>query len=153
MFLAPISVYPDIVCNIGYISEPISAKNPISEWQLTGKMEYRARYRRKNADIGSNFHDIGVARNGYAPICIRYRTRYSQYRVRYRRQEHDIVTLVADIGIIGLCLISVPISGQPVSDPISGPISDTISDPLSDTCSDNFSFRQVLLPRTNFESS
>ena len=29
--MAPISVYSDIVCNIGYISEPMSAKNPISE--------------------------------------------------------------------------------------------------------------------------
>ena len=29
--MALISVYSDIVCNIGYISEPMSAENPISE--------------------------------------------------------------------------------------------------------------------------
>ena len=128
MFLAPISVYPDIVCNIGYISEPISAKNPISEWQLTGKMEYRARYRRKNADIGSNFHDIG---GGNLRVCsdmypisdtiltISGTISASKTRYRYLGRRYRIMSNIE---------FDIPISGQPVSDPISGPISDPISD-------------------------
>ncbi len=59
----------------------------------------------KNADIGSNFHDIGGGNKRVYTIFTRYRVRYPQYRARYpqyraryRDQKHDIVISYADIG-------------------------------------------------------
>jgi hypothetical protein len=67
--LTPISVYCDIVCNFGYISEPISAKNPISVVARNGGYTDIHRYRCNIgpdivvfADIGEKTHDIGKKR-------------------------------------------------------------------------------------------
>ena len=88
----------------------------------------------KNADIGSNFHDIGGGNKRVYTICIRYRVRYPQYRARYRDQKHDIVISYADIGFANIGLRS----------DIGSDIGSS-----SDICTDNFSFCQVLLPGTN----
>ena len=83
-FLYMISVYCDIVCNIGSISGPISVKNTISAMATNGMYtictRYRARYREKT----------------------RYRARYWKYRV-WRltvctRYVHDIGPDIANIG-------------------------------------------------------
>jgi hypothetical protein len=64
--LPPISVYSDIVCNIWYISEPMSAKNPISVVARNGYTPILRRYRCNIspdivffADIGEKTRDIG----------------------------------------------------------------------------------------------
>ena len=70
--MAPISVYSDIVCNIGYISEPMSAENPISEVARNGGYADMCRYRRHiGADMPISVQKLTiseVARNGYTPI-------------------------------------------------------------------------------------
>ncbi len=74
------SVYCDIVCNIGYISEPISAKTPISVKPSYGYTPILHRYRCNIgadigffADIGEKSHDIGDAKLQVYTDIHRYR--------------------------------------------------------------------------------
>ena len=67
--MAPISVYHDIVCNIGYISDSISAKNPISEVATRVKTEISGTISdpisEKTPISGQIFMISEVATNGY----------------------------------------------------------------------------------------
>ena len=103
--MAPISVYSDIVCNIGYISEPMSAKNPISEVATYGYTPILRRYRRRYdadigffTDIGEKTHDIG---GGNLRVCAdihRYRCNIGADIGVILPISADIVYKNADIG-------------------------------------------------------
>ena len=103
--MAPISVYSDIVCNIGYISEPMSAENPISEVARNGGYADMCRYRRHIgadigfcAHIGAKTHDIGGGKKRvHADIC-RYRCNIGADIGVNLPISVDIVYKNADIG-------------------------------------------------------
>jgi hypothetical protein len=144
-FLVPISVYPDIFCNIGTISGPISVKNPISV----------------------------LARNGYVPILYRYRyryrekTRYRAHFLQYRVWQgtgmsryctdigDDIANIGSDIGknitisCLGDTISENAISGHTL---ISGRVLSRYRGRYRDIISRlvlNFLFREVFLQGTN----
>ncbi len=103
--MTPISVYSDIVCNIGYILEPMSAKNPISEVARNGGYANICRYQRHIsadivffADIGEKTHDIGGGKKRvHADIC-RYRCNIGTDIGVNLPISADIVYKSADIG-------------------------------------------------------
>ncbi len=99
------SVYCDIVCNIGYISEPISAKNPISVKPSYGGYTDIRRYRCYIGpdigfftDIGEKIHDIGEAKLRVYTDIHRYRCHIGADIGVNLTISADIVYKNADIG-------------------------------------------------------
>ena len=139
-FFAPISVYHDIVFNIGYKSDSISAKNPISEvarrvtFEISGTISYPIS---KKTPISGQFFTISeVARRGmrrYVSDIVSDILNIG-HDIRYRDQKHYIVIFYADIELANIGFQSD--NGFDIGS-------------SSDIGTNNLSFRQVLLPGTN----
>ncbi len=73
-FFVPISVYPDIFCNIRTTSGQISVKNPISGLARNGYVpiltRYRSRYREKKSDIRPDIGNIGFGKERVCPNIV-----------------------------------------------------------------------------------
>ncbi len=99
------SVYCDIVCNIGYILEPISAKNPISVVARNGGYTDIHRYRCNIwpdivvfADIGEKTYDIGGGKKRVYTDIRRYRCNIGADIGVNLPISADIVYKNADVG-------------------------------------------------------